>query len=230
VDEERGGKWSGPGAPLDDARQDVRVTLYAQTPWRRAGQLLGDLIVLGWIVIWVRAGLWVHDVVERLAAPGRTLERAGDSLSDSMASAGDTVARLPVIGDEARAPFTAAGGAGDSIARAGVEVQNGAVHLAVLLGLVIAVIPIVLVAAVWLYSRMRFVNRARAARRILDSAADLDLFALRALATQPVRTLARVSDDPANAWRRGDPEVVRALASLELRSLGLRAPAASTAS
>ncbi|WP_034621217.1 hypothetical protein [Cellulomonas sp. URHE0023] len=205
------------------------MTLYAQTPGRRARQMVGDLLVLGWIVFWVRAGLWVHQVVARLAAPGRTLEDAGSSLSESMSSAGDTVAHLPLVGDDARAPFTTAGGAGDSIARAGVEVQHGALHLALVLGLLIAAVPIVLVAAGWLYSRARFVNRARAATRILDSAADLDLFALRALATQPVRALARVSDDPANAWRRGDPEIMRALASLELHSLGLRAPAPSSA-
>jgi hypothetical protein len=201
------------------------VTLYAQTPWRRARQLIADLLVVGWVVLWVRTGLWVHEVVGRLAAPGRTLEGAGSSLSDSLTSAGDTVARVPLVGDDARAPFTAAGGAADSIARAGIEVQQGANQLALLLGLTIAAVPIVLVVAVWLYSRIRFVSRARAASRILDSAADLDLFALRALATQPVRALARVSDDPANAWRRRDPDVVREVASLELHSLGLRAPA-----
>ena len=43
----------------------------------------------------------------------------------------------------------------------------------------------------------------------------------------PSDALARVSDDPANAWRRRDPEVVRSLAALELRSLGLREPSAA---
>ena len=200
------------------------MTLYAQTPWRRARQIIGDLVVAGWVILWVRAGLWVHDVVGQLAAPGRTLEHAGSSLSESLASAGDTVARVPLVGDDARAPFSAAGGAADSIARAGVEVQQGATQLALLLAIMIAAVPILLVVAAWLHARIGFVSRARAARRILDSAADLDLFALRALATQPVRALAGVSDDPANAWRRGDPDVLRALASLELRSLGLRAP------
>lgn len=206
------------------------MTLYAQTPWRRTRQVLGDVLVLGWVVLWVRIGQAVHDVVGRLAAPGRTLEDAGSSLSDGLTSAGDTVARVPLIGDDARAPFTAAGGAADSIARAGVEVQDGVHQLALLLGVTIAAVPILLVVAVWLRSRIRFVSRARGAERILDSAADLDLFAFRALATQPVRALARVSDDPADAWRRRDAEVVRALASLELRSLGLRGPAGPTAS
>jgi len=206
-----------------------RVTLYAQTPWRRTRQLVGDLFVVVWVVLWVRLGLWVHEVVGRLGAPGRTLESAGSSLSDSLASAGDTVARVPLVGDDARGPFTAAGSAADSIARAGVEVQEGASQLALLLGLLLAAVPIVLVVGVWLLLRVRFVRRARAALRMLDSAADLDLFALRALATQPVRALARVSEDPADGWRRGDPETVRALAALELGSLGLRAPAGAPA-
>ncbi|GEK20485.1 hypothetical protein [Cellulomonas xylanilytica] len=200
------------------------MILYAQTPWRRTVQVVADLLVIGWVVLWVRAGQWVHEVVGRLAAPGRTLEAAGSSLSDSLDSAGDTVARVPLVGDDVRAPFTAAGGAADSIADAGVEVQEGAHQIALLLGLTISAIPILLVVAVWLITRARFVSRARAATRILDSAADLDLFALRALASQPVRALARVSDDPADAWRRRDPEVVRALAALELHALGLRAP------
>ena len=69
------------------------------------------------------------DVVGQLAAPGRTLEHAGSSLSESLASAGDTVARVPLVGDDARAPFSAAGGAADSIARAGVEVQQPETNL-----------------------------------------------------------------------------------------------------
>jgi hypothetical protein len=200
------------------------VILYAQTPWRRARQFLADLLVVGWVVLWARAGYQVYEVVGQLAAPGRTLEAAGSSLSESLTSAGDTVARVPLVGDDVRASFTAAGGAADSIADAGVEVQEGAHQIALLLGTTVAAVPILLVVAVWLVARGRFVSRARAAGRILDSAADLDLFALRALATQPVRALAGVSDDPADAWRRRDPEVVRALASLELGSLGLRAP------
>lgn len=201
------------------------MTLYAQTPWRRSRQLAADLFVLVWVLACVRTGLWVHDVVGRLAAPGRTLEDAGSSLSDSLGSAGEQVARVPLVGDDVRTPFDAAGGAADSIAQAGVEVQHGAEHLALVAGGIVAGLPLLLVVVAWLVVRVRFVRRARAAARILDSAADLDLFALRALATQPVHALARVSDDPADAWRRRDPDVVRALAALELYDLGLRVPA-----
>jgi hypothetical protein len=36
--------------------------------------------------------------------------------------------------------------------------------------------------------------------------------------------LARLADDPVEAWQRGDREVVRALALLELRDAGLKPP------
>src|SRR5439155_24580416 len=44
---------------------------------------------------------------------------------------------------------------------------------------------------------------------------------LLALATQPLRRLSTVDEDPVAAWRRGDPDVVAALARLERRRLGL---------
>ena len=58
------------------------------------------------------------------------------------------------------------------------------------------------------------------------TAADLDLFALRALSHQPLHVLAKISDDPAGAWREGDRSVIARLADLELRDCGLAAPPA----
>jgi len=49
-----------------------------------------------------------------------------------------------------------------------------------------------------------------------------DLLALRALANQPLRRLAKIDPDPVAAWRRGDATAVDALARLELGRLGLR--------
>jgi hypothetical protein len=68
------------------------------------------------------------------------------------------------------------------------------------------------------------VRRATAGQRFIDRAPDLDLFAMRAMANQPMHRLARISPDPVRAWREGDAEVVRALALLELRDAGLRPP------
>ena len=76
--------------------------------------------------------------------------------------------------------------------------------LAFWLALAVALIPILIALAVYVPPRVRFVRRAGAGRRFLDSAADLDLFALRAMTHQPLHVLARVSPDPAGAWRLRD--------------------------
>jgi hypothetical protein len=74
---------------------------------------------------------------------------------------------------------------------------------------------------VWLPLRVRFIRRASSAAALRASPAGRDLLALRALAHRPLRELTRLDPDVAEAWRRGDDSTVDALASLELRSLGL---------
>ena len=88
----------------------------------------------------------------------------------------------------------------------------------------VAAIPIATLAAIWLPLRVRFVRRINASQRFIDSAADLELFAVRALAHQPIAALAAIDPDPVARWRAGDPAVIRALAQLELRDEGLHAP------
>jgi hypothetical protein len=72
--------------------------------------------------------------------------------------------------------------------------------------------------------RWRFVREATAGQKFMDAEADLQLFALRAMANQPMHQIARVSDDPVGAFQRGDRAVVHALARLEMRSVGLKPP------
>ena len=62
----------------------------------------------------------------------------------------------------------------------------------------------------------------------MDGPADLEVFALRAIAHQPLHVLARVSDDPMTALRERDRAVIARLADLELRANGLTAPARTT--
>ncbi|MFY1621377.1 hypothetical protein ACN269_34425, partial [Micromonospora sp. WMMD736] len=57
---------------------------------------------------------------------------------------------------------------------------------------------------------------------LASTVAGEQLLALRALANRPLAKLAEVSPDPAGAWRREDPQVIRGLAALELRSAGVR--------
>jgi hypothetical protein len=200
------------------------MKLYADSTPRRARQLLGDLLVAGWVYLWVQVALVVRDATLSLARPGREISTAGNGLAEQLRSAGRTVDDLPFVGEEVRAPFDGAGDAAARIAAAGDAQVDAVETLAFWLALAVGAIPILLALAAYLPLRWRFVRRATAGQRFVDSTHDLDLFALRAVAHQPLHRLAGISDDPAGAWRRGDAEVLRQLAALELKDSGLAVP------
>lgn len=201
------------------------MKIYADLPARRAVQVAADLLVLAWMLAWARVGVAVHDSTMELAEPGHRLEGAGSGMREKLQAAGDGVAGLPVLGDRVADPFRDVSGAGTSIEGAGTDLVMAVERLATTLGWVTALTPILLVGVVWLVLRLRFVRRATSAQRHVDHADDLDLFALRAMTNQPLARLAKISPDPAGAWRRGEPEVIRELAVLELADCGLRPPA-----
>lgn len=198
------------------------MKLYADSPARRVIQLLVELLFVAWLVMWVWIGLVVHDGTMALAGPGRQTDESASAMAGQLRDAGGRLDDVPLIGDEVATPFDKAADASDGIAAAGRSSVQAVERLAFVLGLSIALIPILVVTAFYLPGRLRFIREAAAGSRFIDSADDLDLFALRALAHQPMRVLAQVSDDPAGDWRRRDPAVVTRLAELELKDMGLR--------
>lgn len=197
---------------------------YARTPGRAAWQVVGDVLLVLWVWLAWRAGQWVGETVLGLAEPGRRLEEGADGVAGSLGEAAATAERVPLVGDELATPFTSAGEAAGAIAAAGRRQVEVVEDVAQVLTVVVVAVPVLLALALWLPGRVRFTRRALAARRFVDADADLALFALRAMANQPMHKLARVSEDPVTAWRSGDVEVVRALAELELRDCGLTLP------
>lgn len=200
------------------------MKLYADAPGHRLRQLAGDFLLVVWVIAWVLVARAVHDATTLLARPGEELSRAGSGLAQRMRDAGSAVDGAPFIGDQLEAPFEGAGDAADQVTEAGMAQVDAVNQLATWLSLAIGTIPILVLLAVYLPLRWRFVQEATAGQRFIDAAEDLDLFALRALVRQPMHRLATVSGDPAGAWRRRDEDVVRRLALLELRDVGLRPP------
>lgn len=198
------------------------MKLYADAPARRTWQMFADLMFVGWLVLWVWIGMAVHDGTLELAGPARQTDSAATAMADQFRDAGDKLGEAPLVGDELAVPFDKAAEASDGIASAGRDTVSAVERLALLLGLSVAMIPILIAVVIHLPRRWRFIREATAGARFIDASEDLDLFALRALANQPMRVLAGVSDDPAGAWRARDPDVVRRLAELELADVGLR--------
>jgi len=198
--------------------------IYSTRPGRLAGQIFSDLFVLAWSIGCGVVALVVHQVVTALAVPARETARTGTRLMDNMREAAEQAARVPGVGGDLRQPFDAASvSLGNMVAAANNQVES-IERLALLAGWLVFLIPVALVVALWLPRRVRFYRQARASQAFLDSSADLDLFALRAMASQPLSVLAGVSDDPVRAWRDGDRQVIDALAEIELRRNGLRMP------
>lgn len=196
------------------------MKLYAETPGLRTRQLVGDLAVLAWTAAWVAAGVALYRLVEKLAVPGERVEQAGSSFAGDIAEIQQKVGRLPVVGGELQDPFGRLAGVGRTLAAAGVTQQEVVHQLALWLGVAVAVVPIVVLLLVWLPRRVSWAREAGAASRLRMDGADLELFAIRAVANRPLRDLHRVTPDPAGDLRAGE---YQALADLELRALGLRA-------
>lgn len=197
------------------------MTWYSEIPARRTRQIAGDIWLVAWSALWIWAALRLHDLVMNLAAPGLAVSGSATDLAGRFDDAGSALGGVPLVGGALQAPFDGMGSAAMSIADAGQASAEAVGLLARFLAVALAVLGIASWAMVWVPIRIAFIRRATAARRFLDSTDDLDLFALRAMARQPLHLLARISDDPAGAWRRGDREVISALASLELRAEGL---------
>lgn len=202
----------------------MSLKLYADTPSRRTRQIASDVWFLVWAALWIWLASRLREVLLTLSAPAQTLESAGQSFADNMTQAGSWLAGVPIVGGTARAPFDTMSQAGRSIAEAAQAQQDVVDRLALVLPALLAFLAIAVMLVMWLPLRIRFIVRAKAAQRYLDNEGDVDLFALRALARQPLTALAEIHPDPAGAWRRKDPSVVWALADLELRAEGLRMP------
>ncbi len=200
------------------------MRIYAQRRGQLAGQLVGDVAVVAWTLAWAVVGVLVDAAVASLAGPARDAARTARTLAGQLGEAASSAGQVPGVGEQLRRPFDAASGSlGDLVATADAQAAS-IERLAVVAGWLVFLIPVATLLLVWLPRRVRFVRRARAAQRFIDARADLDLFALRALANQPMHVLAGISDDPVAAWRSGDRRVIDALAEVELRHAGLLLP------
>ncbi|WP_433302018.1 hypothetical protein ACQP2F_07820 [Actinoplanes sp. CA-030573] len=197
------------------------MKLYAERIPTAIRQLLTDIAVVIWVYLWIRAGLWVHAMVEKLAVPGQKLESAGGGIATNLADAGSKVDRVPLVGDQLVKPFNGAADAARSIADAGHQQEQIVDQMALVLTILALSVPLALVLFLWLPLRLRWMRRAGVASSVRSEPAGRDLLALRALASQPLDELARLGPDIAQSWRNGDADAVDALAELELKRLGL---------
>lgn len=194
---------------------------YARPSRRLVWQVVADVFVVVWSIAWWVVGRTVDRLVRGLAGPVDATRGAVDGLKENLVKAADGAGRIPLAGEGLRKPLDDA--AANATAVSGQLTQQAELiaSLATWLGWLVFLMPAVTLVVLWLPPRVRFVRSSSAAQRFIDADADLNLFALRAMATAPMEQLARISDDPVTAWRAGDRAVIDRLADLELRKSGL---------
>jgi hypothetical protein len=197
------------------------MKLYAERPGRVGRQLLADLLGLAWLAGFGWAAAGARELMLRLQVPANSLTNAGTSIGDAFAGAARTAAKVPFVGAQLAAALDTGRAAGQSLAGVGEQQLTTIAELATGTAVLVALVGALPALVLWLPLRIRYARLAGAAVACRERNADL--LALRALTAVSVRRLRAVTEDPASGWRRGDPEVVRKLAAVELRRLGLRA-------
>ena len=169
-----------------------------------------DAALAGWLIAWIVLGIAVAQQVKQLGDLSDTAVLAGTAIEQT-ADVLDQVGRIPLVG-------SAVGDLADSMRKTGQSAQqNGAASrddvndLSVLLGLSIALIPTIPLAAIWIPLRIRWRRERQAVKRALASGSDdLErLLAERARTSLPLDQVLKLHADR------------KALAHAELERLGL---------
>lgn len=202
------------------------MSFYAASSDKRTAQILTDIAYVVWVAVCLFLAITLYSSLSDLTEPAERTEAAATNLSESMHLAGDLLGTVPVIGGGVSEPFDNAAAAADSIALAGADTADSVERAAFWLAVTVIVVPIGLASSRYVPARVRFIRESSAGQRFLDAHVDLELFATRALAHQPLHLLARISPDPAGAVRRQEWPVIYALADLEVRESGMRMPPA----
>lgn len=196
------------------------MKLYAERPQQRFLQALFDVVVVVWCWIWIRVGLYIHDLVDRLSAAGHFLIDAGKDLEETASSVQGNVVRVPVLGSFLKERFDSLVDVGQSLQDSGMSQLRTVDSLSLWLGFVVALLPILLALWIWASTRAGWIRDASAAVRLRDDPLNHHLFALRAISNRPLTELSSpAARDAIRAFHAGD---FAPLARLELEEMGLR--------
>ncbi|MEJ7717834.1 MAG: hypothetical protein WKF31_07610 [Thermoleophilaceae bacterium] len=179
-----------------------------------------DLLVLGWVVLFVFLGVLMYDAVQELAALSTSVTTAGRAVDDTGRAIGSL--DVPLVGG-------VLGGVGQQIQDAGRSVigtastaREGIDRLALITGLLVAVLPSLPLLAYYAPPRLMRARETHAVRATLEEGAGdplLERFlAQRAAVNLSFRELRRVSIRP---WRDIEEGRVEELAAAELRRVGV---------
>lgn len=204
------------------------MRLYPDVYARRFAWMLADLVVVVWIYLCVRAGLWVNNLVLQLDALAQGVINAGKTFDSWIVSFEQGIpSNVPYLSDFLHKTAEALKAhSGDSLISAGRAGSHGVHVLALVLGIIVAAVPLIFALAIFLPRRLRLIADMRGVHVTIRRALAnpeltpqmLEILAGRAIYTLPYHRLLAYSRNPAEDWylRRFEP-----LARAELERHGL---------
>jgi hypothetical protein len=143
------------------------MRFYPDLPARRLRSLVRDLLVIAALVAFALLGLWVHDLIDKLAVLGEGVRKVGSSI-----------------------PF-----AGDPIENLGERGENDVHNFANMMGVLFFALPGAALLLWYLPRRLQQIGALTAASRVL-AGADPRLVAMRAAFSLPYGRLVAYTRDP----------------------------------
>jgi hypothetical protein len=204
------------------------MRLYPDVYGRRFAWMLADLVMVAWIYLCVRAGLWVNNLVLQLDALAQGVINAGKTFDSWILSFEQGIPNnVPYLSDFLhRTAEALKTHSGDSLISAGMAGSHGIHVLALILAIIVTTVPLVFALAIFLPRRLRLIADMRGIHVTLRRALAqpeltsqmLEILAGRAIYTLPYNHLLAYSHNPAEDWylRRFEP-----LARAELERHGL---------
>jgi hypothetical protein len=186
------------------------MRFYPDLYTRRFAWLFADLLALAWVAFWINAGHYVERLFVRLDVLATGVINAGLTFDSWIRSFQAAVpSGVPYISDFLRQTANALKThSGDPLISAGHAGYNAIHMVALLLGIIVAAVPIVVLIVVYVPRRVRLiydmqgvhVTIRRALARPELATQMLEILAGRAIYTLPYHQLLRYSHNPAEDW------------------------------
>src|SRR5258708_435155 len=170
------------------------MRLYPDVYGRRFAWMLADLVMVGWIYLCVRAGLWVNNLVLQLDALAQGVINAGKTFDSWILSFEQGIPNsVPYLSDFLhRTADALKTHSGDSLISAGQAGSHGIHLLALILAIIVTTVPLVFALAIFVPRRLRLIADMRGIHVTLRRALpppELTSPMLEILARPPIHTL-----------------------------------------
>ncbi|HKC74101.1 MAG TPA: hypothetical protein VKF37_07850 [Chloroflexota bacterium] len=185
------------------------MMLYPDLARSRLGYVVADLAAVLWVATWLYAGDLVYHGVMTLSTIANGVITVGQQVNDAVSHVQQAVGRLPLVGPALGDDLNPLHGVPHAVITTGRQELQAIHHLALLLGVVVAGVPLLAVALIYLPLRQRKARGFRSLARIVRQpganavSATMQVLAARALYTLPYDRLLRYSRDPIGEWREG---------------------------